>query len=82
MSFAQAETIDLTLIGNTSLVEAGIVDEFENVGLRAYGPSNEASGFNQTEAHMIDLVKALKIRTAPYVKTETLLEAKAVLETL
>lgn len=82
VSFAQAETIDLTLMGDASLVEAGIVDEFEKVGLRAYGPTNEASRFNQTKAHMIDLVKALKIPTAPYVKTETLLEAKAVLETL
>jgi len=41
--FALKEMIDLTVVGPEVSLVAGIVDEFEKVGLRVFGPSKQAA---------------------------------------
>ena len=41
--FAEEERVDLTIVGPESPLGAGIVDEFEQRGLTAFGPNKEAA---------------------------------------
>jgi len=65
-SFAQHKDIDLTVVGPELPLTLGIVDEFENKGLRICGPHKSASIIEGSKIFAKDLMKKYNIPTATY----------------
>ncbi len=65
-SFAKENAIDLTIIGPDDPLVGGVVDEFENAGLRVFGPRKNAAILEGSKAFSKDLMKKYNIPTAAY----------------
>ncbi|MBV8143319.1 MAG: phosphoribosylamine--glycine ligase, partial [Verrucomicrobia bacterium] len=50
LNFAQQESVDLTVVGPDDVLAAGIVDLFENAGLRIFGPCKEAARLESSKS--------------------------------
>jgi phosphoribosylamine--glycine ligase len=66
LSFARSKAIDLTIVGPEGPLSRGIVDEFTNAGLRAFGPSGKAAEIEASKRFAKDLMKKYNIPTAEY----------------
>jgi phosphoribosylamine--glycine ligase len=66
LSFARSKAIDLTIVGPEGPLSRGIVDEFTNAGLRAFGPSGKAAEIEASKRFAKDLMKKYNIPTADY----------------
>src|SRR2546426_570255 len=66
MEFARSRAIDLTIVGPEGPLAAGIVDEFERVGLKIVGPSRAASRLESSKSFAKDFMRRNKIPTADY----------------
>ena len=66
MQFAEANAIDLTIVGPEGPLAAGIVDEFERRGLKIMGPSRAAARLESSKAFAKDFMRRHKIPTAEY----------------
>lgn len=64
--FAKDNDIDLTIIGMDDPLVAGIVDVFENKGLRIFGPRKNAAIIEGSKSFSKDLMKKYDIPTAAY----------------
>ena len=64
--FAQSHEIDLTVIGMDDPLVGGIVDVFEERGLRVFGPRKNAAILEGSKAFSKDLMKKYNIPTAAY----------------
>ncbi len=64
--FVVSEQIDLTVVGPEAPLVAGMVDRFQQQGLRAAGPSREASRLEGSKAFAKDFMKRHAIPTAGY----------------
>ena len=64
--FAQENEIDLTIIGMDNPLVGGIVDVFEERGLRVFGPRKNAAILEGSKAFAKDLMKKYHIPTAAY----------------
>lgn len=64
--FAVEKEIDLTIIGPDDPLVAGIVDVFEEKGLRVFGPRKNAAIIEGSKAFSKDLMKKYNIPTAFY----------------
>lgn len=64
--FAQEKAIDLTIIGMDDPLVGGIVDVFQEKGLRVFGPRKNAAILEGSKAFSKDLMKKYKIPTAAY----------------
>jgi len=64
VSFAEQEKIDLTIVGPDDPLVGGIVDIFEEKGLRVFGPRKNAAILEGSKAFSKDLMKKYKIPTA------------------
>lgn len=64
--FAKENNIDLTIIGPDDPLVGGIVDVFEEKGLRVFGPRKNAAIIEGSKAFSKDLMKKYKIPTASY----------------
>ncbi len=64
--FAKKEKIDLTVVGPELPLTLGIVDVFEEEGLRIFGPSKEAAKLEGSKAFVKELMKQQGISTAFY----------------
>lgn len=64
--FARDKQIDLTIIGMDDPLVAGIVDIFEERGLRVFGPRKNAAIIEGSKAFSKDLMKKYNIPTAAY----------------
>lgn len=64
--FAEANQIDLTIVGMDDPLVAGIVDVFEAKGLRVFGPRKNAAIIEGSKAFSKDLMKKYNIPTAAY----------------
>ncbi|MCX7878576.1 MAG: phosphoribosylamine--glycine ligase, partial [Ignavibacteria bacterium] len=51
LEFAQAEKIDLTVVGPEQPLEKGIVDDFRKAGLKIFGPSRKASSLENSKSY-------------------------------
>lgn len=78
--FAQENEIDLTIIGMDDPLVGGIVDVFEERGLRVFGPRKKAAIIEGSKAFSKDLMKKYGIPTAAYENFETPEVALAYLE--
>ncbi len=79
--FAQENEIGLTIIGMDDPLVGGIVDVFEERGLRVFGPRKNAAIIEGSKAFSKDLMKKYGIPTAAYENFDTPEVALAYLET-
>ena len=66
VAFAKEKEIDLTVIGMDDPLVGGIVDKFEEAGLRCFGPRKNAAIIEGSKAFSKDLMKKYNIPTAGY----------------
>lgn len=66
LSFAQQEKIDLTVVGPEVPLTLGIVDLFNEHGLKIFGPSRLAAEIEGSKAFAKDLMYKYQIPTAAY----------------
>ncbi len=65
-TLAQTEDIDLTIIGPEAPLVAGVVDHFQSLGLRCFGPSAAAAQLEGSKAFTKDFLARHNIPTADY----------------
>jgi phosphoribosylamine--glycine ligase len=65
-AFAISKAIDLTIVGPEGPLSMGIVDEFQQAGLRIFGPAREAAEIEANKAFTKDLMKKYRIPSAAY----------------
>jgi phosphoribosylamine--glycine ligase len=66
IAFCQTKKIDLVAVGPEVPLCAGIVDDLEAAGIKAFGPSKWAARLEGSKGFTKDLCKANKIPTAAY----------------
>ncbi|MDC9728464.1 MAG: phosphoribosylamine--glycine ligase [Methyloprofundus sp.] len=74
LNFAQTEKIDLTIIGPEVPLVMGIVDTFQEAGLKCFGPTAKAAQLEGSKKYCKDFMARHKIPTAEY---ETFIDADA-----
>ncbi len=79
--FAKEKEIDLTVIGMDDPLVGGIVDVFEEKGLRIFGPRKNAAILEGSKAFSKDLMKKYNIPTAAYENFDDAQKALEYLET-
>lgn len=80
-AFAKEKEIDFTIIGMDDPLVGGIVDVFEQKGLKVFGPRKNAAILEGSKAFSKDLMKKYNIPTAAYENFTSPEEALAYLET-
>lgn len=78
-AFAREKAIDFTIVGMDDPLVGGIVDVFEEKGLKVFGPRKNAAILEGSKAFSKDLMKKYGIPTAAY---ENFTDADAALEYL
>lgn len=78
--FVEANKIDFTIIGPDDPLVGGIVDVFEERGLRVFGPRKNAAIIEGSKAFSKDLMKKYQIPTASYETFDHAEDAMAYLE--
>ncbi len=66
LDLAQREAIDLTVVGPEVPLVAGVVDRFESVGLRIFGPRSSAAQLEGSKAFAKEFLVRHGISTAHY----------------
>src|SRR5438552_17604465 len=66
LKFAQEKKIDLTVVGPDDSLAAGIVDEFQNAGLRIFGPTKAAAEIEASKAFAKSFMQTYHIPTAEF----------------
>ena len=66
LNFALREDIDLTIVGPEEYLAKGIVDAFEEKGLRIFGVNKDAARLESSKAFAKEVMKAAGIPTAAY----------------
>lgn len=79
--FAEEKKIDLTVIGMDDPLVGGVVDVFEERGLRVFGPRKNAAILEGSKAFSKDLMKKYNIPTAAYETFDSADEAIKYLQT-
>ena len=64
--FAQQNAIDLTVVGPEAALAVGLVDRFEELGLRAFGPKKAAAQIESSKEFAKRLMAKYAIPTAGY----------------
>ena len=80
VAFAKEKEIDLTIIGMDDPLVGGVVDAFEQEGLRVFGPRKNAAILEGSKAFSKDLMKKYHIPTAAYENFDNSEDALAYLE--
>jgi phosphoribosylamine--glycine ligase len=66
LGFAKSEGIDLTVVGPEQPLSLGIVDLFQEYGMKVFGPSRAAARIEASKAFSKDLMQKYGIPTAAY----------------
>ncbi len=66
LDFARQNKIDFTVIGPEAALAAGIVDAFQDAGLRAFGPSRIAAELETSKVFCKNLLRHADVPTADY----------------
>ena len=64
--FVRANAVELTIVGPEAPLVAGVVDYFQQRGLRCFGPSQGAAQLEGSKAFTKDFLKRHKVPTAAY----------------
>ena len=78
--FAEKEKIDLTIVGPELPLTLGIVDEFEQKGLKIFGPGKNSSQLEGSKVFAKQFMERHKIPTARFKIAESPEQAKNILE--
>ena len=76
IAFAREKKIDLVVVGPEAPLCAGIVDDLEAAGIKAFGPTKWAARLEGSKGFTKDLCKANHIPTAAYARFKHAGEAK------
>jgi phosphoribosylamine--glycine ligase len=66
VKFARNERIDLTVIGPEAPLVAGVVDAFEEEGLRVFGPTKAAAQLEGSKAFAKQMMRLANVPTAEF----------------
>jgi phosphoribosylamine---glycine ligase len=77
VAFCRAQAIDFVVVGPEIPLVAGIVDDLEAAGIKAFGPSRAAARLEGSKRFTKDLCRANKIPTAAYESFTAAAPAKA-----
>jgi phosphoribosylamine---glycine ligase len=66
LAFAKQEQIDLTIVGPEVPLTMGIVDSFEQAGLKCFGPTAKAAQLEGSKSYCKDFMVRYNIPTAKY----------------
>ncbi|WP_340372657.1 phosphoribosylamine--glycine ligase [Peribacillus sp. FSL E2-0218] len=80
IAFAKANDISLTIVGPETPLLNGIVDDFTEAGLQAFGPNGRAAVIEGSKSFAKDLMKDYSIPTAEYETFTDYDSAKAYIE--
>jgi phosphoribosylamine--glycine ligase len=80
LNFARQESVELTVVGPDDVLAAGIVDLFENAGLRIFGPCKEAAQLESSKSFAKRFMVRHGIPTARFGEYESSQAAKAALD--
>ena len=76
IDFCQQNAIDFVVVGPEAPLVAGIVDDLEAAGIKAFGPSKAAAQLEGSKGFTKDLCKTNSIPTAAYERFKTAAPAK------
>jgi phosphoribosylamine---glycine ligase len=79
VAFCRANHVDLVVVGPEAPLCAGIVDDLEAAGIKAFGPSRAAARLEGSKGFAKDLCRANGIPTAFYERFDAAAPAKAYL---
>ena len=82
VTFAKENKIDLTFVGPEQPLADGIVDYFEEAGLRVFGPTKAAAKIEGSKSFAKELMQKYDIPTAAYATFTDAEQAKAYIEKL
>ncbi|HXX50286.1 MAG TPA: phosphoribosylamine--glycine ligase [Xanthobacteraceae bacterium] len=77
VAFCRNNKIDLVVVGPEAPLCAGIVDDLEEAGIKAFGPSRAAARLEGSKGFTKDLCRANAIPTASYARFRAAPDAKA-----
>lgn len=80
LAFAKNQAIDLTVVGPESTLIAGIVDVFNDAGLRIFGPSKAAAAIEGSKVFSKELMRGYGIPTARFQVFDDAEKASAYIE--
>ncbi|MCQ2508348.1 MAG: phosphoribosylamine--glycine ligase [Dorea sp.] len=66
VDFSKENAIDLVIVGMDDPLVGGLIDKFEEAGIRAFGPRKNAAILEGSKAFSKDLMKKYNIPTAAY----------------
>jgi phosphoribosylamine--glycine ligase len=66
INFCRKESIELTVVGPEDPLAAGIVDAFQNAGLRIFGPSKEAARLEASKVFAKQLMRNADVPTSEF----------------
>jgi phosphoribosylamine--glycine ligase len=66
LDFARQNQIDLTIVGPEVTLAAGLVDAFQQAGLRAFGPTRSAAELETSKVFCKNLLRHADVATADY----------------
>ncbi|MFL0364424.1 phosphoribosylamine--glycine ligase [Pseudobacillus sp. 179-B 2D1 NHS] len=78
--FAISQNVGLTIIGPENPLSAGIVDHFQENGLKVYGPNKAAAELEGSKSFAKMMMEKYNIPTAHYASFDNYKEAKAYIE--
>ena len=79
IAFCRANAVDFVVVGPEAPLCAGIVDDLERAGIKAFGPSRAAAQLEGSKGFTKDLCRANGIPTASYERFDAAGPAKAYL---
>lgn len=82
VDFAVKEKMDLTIVGPEDPLSLGIVDAFQEAGLRIFGPTQAAAQMEGSKSFAKMIMESAKIPTAEWQVFEDPVRAKQYLETI
>ncbi len=66
LEYAKKENVDLTVVGPEDALAGGIVDRFEEAGLRIFGPTSAAAKLESSKVFCKEFLKKYNIPSAEY----------------
>lgn len=82
VEFAVNEKIDLTVVGPEDPLSIGVVDAFQEAGLRIFGPSKAAAQLEGSKSYAKMIMQSANIPTAQCQVFEDPIQAKKYIETI
>lgn len=82
LEFAVCAEIDLTIVGSEDWLVAGIVDKFQEQGLRIFGPNRQAAMLEGSKVFAKEFMQKHGVKTAKYAKFDDFAAAVAYLDTM